>query len=51
VISVLHVSDLHFGKPSIPEQVRAIERRIKEARYHVVAVSGDISQRARAREL
>ena len=51
MISVLHVSDLHFGKPSIPEQVRAIERRIKEARYHVVAVSGDISQRARAREL
>ena len=51
MISVLHVSDLHFGRPSVPEQVAAIARRIREVPYHVVAVSGDLSQRARAREL
>jgi len=51
VISVLHVSDLHFGKPSVPEQIAAIEARIRTVPYHVVAVSGDVSQRARAAEL
>jgi 3',5'-cyclic AMP phosphodiesterase CpdA len=51
VISVLHVSDLHFGRPSVPEQVEAIEQLIRTERFDVVAVSGDISQRARAKEL
>lgn len=51
MISVLHVSDLHFGKPSVPEQIAAIERRIQRTKYDVVAVSGDISQRARPAEL
>ena len=51
MIAVLHVSDLHFGKPSVPEQIEAIASRIRTQRYHVIAVSGDISQRARAREL
>ncbi|MGH7720979.1 MAG: metallophosphoesterase family protein [Gemmatimonadaceae bacterium] len=47
---VLHVSDLHFGKPAVPEQIEAIEVLIQEARFDVVAVSGDLSQRARAGE-
>ena len=51
MISVLHVSDLHFGKPSVPEQIAAIEAMIQQEHYDVVAVSGDISQRARPREL
>jgi 3',5'-cyclic AMP phosphodiesterase CpdA len=50
VISLLHVSDLHFGKPSVPEQIAAIERMIQADKFDVVAVSGDISQRARPRE-
>jgi 3',5'-cyclic AMP phosphodiesterase CpdA len=50
VISVLHVSDLHFGRPSVPEQVEAVEQMIRAERFDVVAVSGDISQRARPRE-
>ena len=50
MISVLHVSDLHFGKPAVPEQIAAIESMIDSERYDVVAVSGDISQRARPRE-
>ncbi|HEX6059997.1 MAG TPA: metallophosphoesterase [Gemmatimonadaceae bacterium] len=47
---VLHVSDVHFGRPAVPEQFEAIEATIREERYDVVAVSGDLSQRARAGE-
>lgn len=47
---IFHVSDLHFGKPAVPEQIAAIETLIQEARFDVVAVSGDFSQRARAGE-
>ena len=47
---VLHVSDLHFGRPSVPEQIEAIERLIEQSGFDVVAVSGDLSQRARAGE-
>lgn len=51
MITVLHVSDLHFGKPAVPEQVEAIEELIQQRKFDVVAVSGDLSQRARAGEL
>ena len=48
--SVFHVSDLHFGWPAVPEQIDAIERIIHESKFDVVAISGDLSQRARAGE-
>lgn len=48
--SILHVSDLHFGKPAVPELIDAIEELIRERSFDVVAVSGDLSQRARAGE-
>lgn len=44
---LLHLSDLHFGRPAVPEQVEAIEELIQRERYDVVAISGDVSQRAR----
>lgn len=47
---ILHVSDLHFGRPAVPLQIDAIEALIQEERFDVVAVSGDVSQRARAGE-
>ena len=47
VTRVFHVSDLHFGRPFVPEQIDAIEALIADARFDVVAVSGDVSQRAR----
>jgi 3',5'-cyclic AMP phosphodiesterase CpdA len=47
---VLHVSDVHFGRPAVPEQFEAIEATIAEERYDVVAISGDLSQRARTGE-
>ncbi|HST07567.1 MAG TPA: metallophosphoesterase [Gemmatimonadaceae bacterium] len=48
--TVFHVSDLHFGWPAVPEQIEAIEQIIQLEKYDVVAISGDVSQRARAGE-
>jgi 3',5'-cyclic AMP phosphodiesterase CpdA len=48
--TILHVSDLHFGRPAVPAQIEAVEALVHEQRYDVVAVSGDVSQRARAGE-
>jgi 3',5'-cyclic AMP phosphodiesterase CpdA len=50
VTTLLHVSDLHFGVHSIPGQVKAIEGMIARERFDVVAVSGDLTQRARRHE-
>ena len=47
---ILHVSDLHFGKPAVPAQIDAIEAFIQKERPEVVAISGDLSQRSRAGE-
>lgn len=48
--TIFHCSDLHFGHPAVPEQYEAIEALIQERRYDVVAISGDVSQRARSGE-
>jgi 3',5'-cyclic AMP phosphodiesterase CpdA len=48
--TVFHVSDLHFGRPAVPEQIEAIESIIQREKFDVVAVSGDFSQRARSGE-
>ena len=48
--TIFHVSDLHFGWPAVPEQIEAIEQTIQAERFDVVAISGDLSQRARAGE-
>jgi 3',5'-cyclic AMP phosphodiesterase CpdA len=48
--TVFHVSDLHFGRPAVPAQIEAIEAIIQNEKYDVVAISGDLSQRARAGE-
>jgi predicted phosphodiesterase len=50
VTTVFHVSDLHFGWPAVPEQIEAIEQIIQTAKFDVVAISGDLSQRARSGE-
>ncbi|MDE3152573.1 MAG: metallophosphoesterase [Gemmatimonadota bacterium] len=49
-LSLFHCSDLHFGHPAVPAQYEALEALIQERRYDVVAISGDLSQRARAGE-
>lgn len=48
--TILHVSDLHFGRPAVLEQIDAIERAVREGTFDIVAASGDFSQRARAGE-
>lgn len=48
--SLLHVSDLHFGVYSLTEQVERIEALIARGNFDAVAVSGDLTQRARPRE-
>ena len=48
--TVFHVSDLHFGRPAVPAQIEAIEQIIQDDKFDVVAISGDLSQRARAGE-
>ena len=45
--SIFHVSDLHFGRPAVPEQIDAIEALIEEGKFDVVAISGDLTQRSR----
>jgi 3',5'-cyclic AMP phosphodiesterase CpdA len=50
VTTIFHVSDLHFGWPAVPEQIEAIEQTIQAERFDVVAISGDLTQRARAGE-
>ena len=49
-ITLLHVSDVHFGHPAVPEQYETIEALMLSRRFDVVAVSGDLSQRARSGE-
>lgn len=48
--TIFHLSDLHFGWPAVPEQIEAIEQTIQAEQFDVVAISGDLSQRARAGE-
>lgn len=48
--TVFHVSDLHFGRPAVPAQIEAIEQIIQGEKFDVVAISGDLSQRARSGE-
>ncbi len=48
--TLFHCSDLHFGHPAVPEQYEAIDALIQDRKYDVVAISGDVSQRARAGE-
>jgi 3',5'-cyclic AMP phosphodiesterase CpdA len=50
VVRLLHVSDLHFGRHSLPEPLAVIEGMIQRERFDAVVVSGDLTQRARLGE-
>lgn len=47
---ILHLSDVHFGWPAVPAQVDAVEAVAQQEPFDVIAVSGDLAQRARAGE-
>lgn len=48
--TILHLSDLHFGKPFLPDVAEAALAYAHELHPDVVAVSGDLTQRARAEQ-
>jgi 3',5'-cyclic AMP phosphodiesterase CpdA len=47
---LIHLSDLHFGKPFLPEVAESVLEQSREIKPDVVVVSGDLTQRAKFRE-
>lgn len=47
---IAHLSDLHFGKIAHPGIVDALVHEVNEHEFDLVAVSGDLTQRARSME-
>jgi 3',5'-cyclic AMP phosphodiesterase CpdA len=50
VTTLVHVSDLHFGRPAVAERLDAVREFIQENWPDAVAVSGDLTQRCSNRE-
>ena len=46
-LTLVHLSDLHFGRHVDLEQIAALDRFIGEVVPDAVLISGDLSQRAR----
>jgi len=49
-MTIAHLSDLHFGRISHPGIVEALVGEVNEDPVDLVVLSGDLTQRARARE-
>lgn len=45
--TILHCSDLHFGHGFLPDRLTALSRAVRDIRPDLVAVSGDLTMRAR----
>jgi 3',5'-cyclic AMP phosphodiesterase CpdA len=50
MLTLLHISDLHFGPPYVPMVGEALLRIAPRLRPDVVVVSGDLTQRAKAEQ-
>ncbi|MGE0158835.1 MAG: metallophosphoesterase [Gemmatimonadales bacterium] len=50
MLTLLHASDLQYGRPVRPEAAEALVRFADALRADVTIVSGDLTQRAKARE-
>jgi 3',5'-cyclic AMP phosphodiesterase CpdA len=50
MLTLLHISDLHFGAPYVPEVGEAVVRIAPRLNANVVVISGDLTQRARPDE-
>lgn len=46
-VSLVHLSDLHFGGPADLPQIEALEAFVPTLPAHAIAISGDLTQRAR----
>lgn len=49
-MTILHASDLHFGKPHRPVVAEALLRFTREVRPAAIVISGDLTQRAKVHE-
>lgn len=49
-VRVLHVSDIHCGRPFVQAHVDAALALARRERWHAIVMSGDFSQRARVHE-
>ena len=47
---ILHISDLHFGSPYVPEVGEALQKIAPTLEPEAIVVSGDLSQRAKRHE-
>jgi 3',5'-cyclic AMP phosphodiesterase CpdA len=50
VLTILHISDVHFGPAYVPEVGEALLRAAAELEADLVVASGDFTQRARAEQ-
>jgi 3',5'-cyclic AMP phosphodiesterase CpdA len=50
MLTIVHGSDLHFGKPFRPEAARAFRRAVDCLAPDLLVLSGDFTQRAKVRE-
>jgi 3',5'-cyclic AMP phosphodiesterase CpdA len=50
VLTIVHGSDLHFGKPHSVEAAEAFEQTVRDADPDLLVLSGDFTQRAKVRE-
>jgi 3',5'-cyclic AMP phosphodiesterase CpdA len=50
MLNILHLSDLHFGKPYLPKVGEALLRAAQAMAPDLLVVSGDLTQRAKRRE-
>ena len=49
-VRLLHLSDVHFGRPHVAAHVAAVEAFAAASEFDAIVVSGDVSQRARRNE-
>lgn len=49
--SIVHLSDPHFGRDAMVEQIEAVEHLVPDLAPNVIVLSGDLTQRARHGEL
>lgn len=50
MITLVHASDIHFGKPHLPHVAEAFVEDVHEVQPDVIVVSGDLTQRAKVAE-
>ena len=50
VVRVLHISDIHCGRSFVPQHIAAALRLAATMPFDAIAISGDLTQRARVQE-